>query len=226
MSKASRCQYCFTYCFTIAEPVIIGRDILENNIHVHLDNDRVTFSRRKDVNLSDKSSNLDFKNIDTDLRGDDELALIKILKKYSEFFTDGIPTRRVKTGVLRIDLIDPNKTVQRHPYRLAPAEKEIVNEKIESLLKAGVIRESNSPFASPILLVKKKDNTDRMCVDYRGYDGLVEVVNEAEEAETAEGHNRESEKVTSDNDSDTVSISSSHTMTASSGTLSASERDE
>lgn len=59
-----------------------------------------------------------------------------------------------------------------------------------------------------------------------GYGGLVEVVNEAQEAETAEGHSRGSEMVTSDNDSDTVSISSSHTMTASSGTLSASERDE
>lgn len=115
------------------------------------------------INFSD----FDFANIDTDLQGDDKLALIRIVGKYSKFFVDGIPTRRVTTGVLRIDLVDPNKTVQRHPYRLAPAEKEKVNEKIESLLKAGVIRESSSPFASPILLVKKKDNTDRMCVDYR-----------------------------------------------------------
>ncbi|XP_075990321.1 uncharacterized protein LOC142985971 [Anticarsia gemmatalis] len=51
--------------------------------------------------------------------------------------------------------------------RLAPAEKLIVREKVQQLLDAGVIRESSSPFASPILLVKKKDNSYRLCVDYR-----------------------------------------------------------
>lgn len=66
-----------------------------------------------------------------------------------------------------INLMDPTKLVQRTPYRLASAEKEIVRGKVQELLDAGVIRENSSPFANPILLVKKKDNTDRMCVDYR-----------------------------------------------------------
>lgn len=141
---------------TISEPVIIGRDILENNVHVQIDNDNIIFSMRKEVNVSDSFSYFDLTMVDTDLQGDDKIALIKILQKYKDYFIEGIPTRRVKTGVLRIDPIDPSKIVQRRPYRLAPAEKEIVKEKVESLLKAGVIRESNSPFASPILLVKKK----------------------------------------------------------------------
>jgi len=46
-------------------------------------------------------------------------------------------------------------------------EKELVRDKIKEMLAANVICPSNSPFASPILLVKKKDGSDRLCIDYR-----------------------------------------------------------
>ncbi|CAK1552936.1 unnamed protein product, partial [Leptosia nina] len=94
---------------TIIEPVIIGRDILEDNVHVQIGNEQITFSRYKNVSLAE-SSGFNFTNIDTDLQGDDKLALVRILEKYSEFFIDNIPTRRVTTGVLRIVPIDPDKT--------------------------------------------------------------------------------------------------------------------
>lgn len=51
--------------------------------------------------------------------------------------------------------------------RIPPSEYEVVKEHIKQLLGAQVIRESCSPFASPIVLVKKKDGSLRLCVDYR-----------------------------------------------------------
>ncbi|KAG1952465.1 interleukin-1 receptor accessory protein-like 1-A [Pimephales promelas] len=65
-----------------------------------------------------------------------------------------------------IPLLDNVPVRQRH-RRIPPSEYETVKEHIHQLLEAQVIRESSSPYASPIVLVKKKDGTLRMCVDYR-----------------------------------------------------------
>lgn len=51
--------------------------------------------------------------------------------------------------------------------RLAPADIEDVRKHLQELLRAGIIKESRSPYASPIVIVRKKNGTIRMCIDYR-----------------------------------------------------------
>jgi len=92
---------------------------------------------------------------------------VSILKKYSSSFIQGTPHTRVTTGEMAIRLIEPNKTVQRRPYRFSPSEREIVREKVQELIECKVIRPSSSPYASPALLVMKKNGSARLCVDYR-----------------------------------------------------------
>lgn len=65
-----------------------------------------------------------------------------------------------------IPLTDDVPVRQRY-RRLPPSEYDVVKTHINQLLDAQVIRESCSPYASPIVLVKKKDGSLRMCVDYR-----------------------------------------------------------
>ena len=65
-----------------------------------------------------------------------------------------------------IPLLDDTPIRQRY-RRIPQSEYEVVKEHINQLLGAQVIRESCSPFASPIVLVKKKDGSLRLCVDYR-----------------------------------------------------------
>lgn len=59
------------------------------------------------------------------------------------------------------------------PRRLSFYEREIVSKTINELLSENVIRPSNSPYASTVVLVKKKDGKVRMCVDYRGLNKMT-----------------------------------------------------
>lgn len=82
-------------------------------------------------------------------------------------------TGSVTTGELRIRL-KSDKVVNYRPYRLAPCERDKVKLIIQDLIDSEIIRESVSPFASPVILVKKKDGSDRLCVDYRSLNKIIE----------------------------------------------------
>nr|GFD16042.1 putative reverse transcriptase domain-containing protein [Tanacetum cinerariifolium] len=69
----------------------------------------------------------------------------------------------------QIDLVPGAAPVARAPYRLAPAEMKELAEHLKELSDKGFIRPSSSPWGAPVLFVKKKDGSFRMCIDYRVY---------------------------------------------------------
>ena len=72
----------------------------------------------------------------------------------------------------KIELTE-NDPVRSRPYPLPYAMRENLKREIDDMLSLGIIRESSSPFASPIVIVKKKDGPDRICVDYRKLNKLT-----------------------------------------------------
>jgi hypothetical protein len=59
------------------------------------------------------------------------------------------------------------------PYRVSPAQRDVIDQQVQEMLESGVIRPSNSPYSSPVLLVKKADGSDRFCVDFRKLNSIT-----------------------------------------------------
>ena len=72
-----------------------------------------------------------------------------------------------------IDLILGSGPVYMAPYRMTPAELAELKKQIEDLLEKKFIRPSASPWGAPVLLVKKKDGSSRLCVDYQQLNKLT-----------------------------------------------------
>ncbi|GJW13499.1 hypothetical protein Tco_0017632 [Tanacetum coccineum] len=79
-------------------------------------------------------------------------------------------TRQVE---FQIDLVPGAAPVARAPYRLAPSEIKELLDQLKELSDIGFIRPSSSPWGAPILFVKKKDGSFRMCIDYRELNKLT-----------------------------------------------------
>ncbi|GJS19184.1 putative reverse transcriptase domain-containing protein [Tanacetum coccineum] len=73
----------------------------------------------------------------------------------------------------RIELIPRETPVAKSPYRLAPSELEELSGQLKELQDKGFIRPSSSPWVAPVLFVKKKDGSFRMCFDYRELNKLT-----------------------------------------------------
>ena len=72
-----------------------------------------------------------------------------------------------------IDLIPGSEPASKAPYRMAPAELKELKVQLQGLLDMGFIRPSHSPWGAPVLFVKKKEGSLRMCIDYRELNKLT-----------------------------------------------------
>lgn len=90
-----------------------------------------------------------------------------LIKKFSYAFSDKLNTNpKLRTHQHKIDT---GNTIPSRipPYRLAHHEEKILEQEIKKLREQKLIRESNSPWSSPPLLVTKMDGSFRLCIDYR-----------------------------------------------------------
>ncbi|GKC03647.1 putative reverse transcriptase domain-containing protein, partial [Tanacetum coccineum] len=99
---------------------------------------------------------------------------VPIVQDFPKVFPEDLPglplTRQVE---FQIDLIPGAAPVARAPYRLTPSEMKELSEKLKELSDKGFIRLSSSPWGAPVLFVKKKNGSFRMCIDYRELNKLT-----------------------------------------------------
>lgn len=93
----------------------------------------------------------------------------KTLQDFQDVFPGDLPSGLPPQRAIdhRIELEPGSLPVSRPVYRMSPAELDEVKRQLDELLSKGFIRPSVSPYGAPILFVKKKDGSMRMCIDYR-----------------------------------------------------------
>ena len=96
------------------------------------------------------------------------LEIVPVVNEYSVVFPEdlpGIPPEREIN--FSINLLSNTQPISITPYRMAPAELKELKDQLKDLLVKGFIRPSISPWCAPILFIRKKDDSLRMCIDYR-----------------------------------------------------------
>ncbi|XP_021747406.1 uncharacterized protein LOC110713258 [Chenopodium quinoa] len=93
---------------------------------------------------------------------------ISVVEEFPDVFPDKIlgmpPVRDVE---FTIDLVPGTGPISKAPYRISPAELRELKTQLDDLLEKDYIRHSSSPWGAPVLFVKKKDGSMRLCIDYR-----------------------------------------------------------
>nr|GFC27280.1 putative reverse transcriptase domain-containing protein [Tanacetum cinerariifolium] len=91
-----------------------------------------------------------------------------IVSEFPDVFPDELPgIPPVREVEFNIELIRGAEPILKAPYRMAPIELKELKDQLQELLERGFIRPSVSPWGAPVLFVKKKDGSMRLCIDYR-----------------------------------------------------------
>ena len=101
-------------------------------------------------------------------RGQVDVEKIPVVREFPDVFPEELPGIPLEREVdFAIEIVPGTVPVSRAPYKMAPTEMKELKSQLQELLDKGFIRPSVSPWGAPVLFVKKKDGTLRMCIDYR-----------------------------------------------------------
>ncbi|XP_068208535.1 uncharacterized protein [Palaemon carinicauda] len=122
------------------------------------------------VLFTDDQESDDLACVAVELSEDKREEVARILQEYKNVFTDVPGRTNVIEHVINLSSKGP---VRCRPYPVPYALQQDIDREIERMLKLGVIECSNSPYATPLIVVKKKDGSNRMCLDFRKINKLT-----------------------------------------------------
>lgn len=97
----------------------------------------------------------------------------QLLQQYGHLFKTPSELPPPREADHQIRLVSGAQPIHIRPYHYSPIQKNKIEAQVQKMLQTGVVRPSTSDFASPVLLVRKKDGTWRFCVDYRHLNAIT-----------------------------------------------------
>ncbi|UYV79808.1 K02A2.6-like [Cordylochernes scorpioides] len=115
----------------------------------------------KNANHASHADESDFKIlqnlISDDLSEEQQSQILSILKRYDKIFDkNNEPVKQTSVTKHKIETGN-HQPIKHRPYRVSPTERQAIQTEVDKMLDAGIIRHSESPWSSPVILVKKKD---------------------------------------------------------------------
>ncbi|KAL0420383.1 UNVERIFIED_CONTAM: Transposon Ty3-G Gag-Pol polyprotein [Sesamum latifolium] len=93
---------------------------------------------------------------------------VPVVREFPDIFPEELPGLPPQQEIdFEIETIPGAAPISIAPYRMAPSELKELKKQLEEMLDKGFIRPSISPWGAPVLFVKKKDGSIRLCIDYR-----------------------------------------------------------
>lgn len=147
-------------------------DVLTNVEVLDKDNEEdVLFDKLPSLAKTNKEQTPQFNMSHLDKVKQKELS--EILDKFSDIFSDKPGRTHLIEHVIKLK---PGiKPIRQHPYRANPIKSSIIKREVDEMLEMGLIRESKSSWASPIILVDKPDGTIRFVIDYRKVNAVSDI---------------------------------------------------
>nr|GFA19151.1 putative reverse transcriptase domain-containing protein [Tanacetum cinerariifolium] len=135
---------------------------------------QILLSNRDILDVHGERPEGNLKQLKTMKVNEEKLEDIPVVREFPDVFSEDLsglpPSREVE---FRIDLIHGAMPVVKSPYYLAPTEMKKLANQLKELQDKGFIRPSSLPWGAPVLFVKKKDGSFRMCIDYRELNKLT-----------------------------------------------------
>ncbi len=95
------------------------------------------------------------------------IQLVQLLRKYQDVFSSGpLDKGRTTLSEHKVDTGD-HPPIKPRFYNVPHAQLPGLKKQVKEMLDAGIVTPSHSPWSSPVVVVKKKDGSDRVCIDYR-----------------------------------------------------------
>jgi hypothetical protein len=99
---------------------------------------------------------------------------IHVVRDFPDVFPEELPGKPPDREVeFVIDLLPGTAPISKRPYRMSVEELKELKKRLTELQEEGYIRPSSSPWGAPVLFVQNKDDSQRMCVDYRSLNDVT-----------------------------------------------------